>query len=111
MVADISRTYEQVVELRRELEDLDDGSLQRLTEREYEESMDRLGGLVDELHRTGSELRDFELGRVEFPADFHGRRVMLSWQIGDPQVQHWRPLRNDDDEVYSIATLQENEAA
>ena len=111
VVGDICLAYEQVVELRHELENLDDGSLRNLTEREYETAMDRLGFLVDELHDTGGELRDFERGRVEFPAHVNGREVMLTWQAGEASVQHWRPLRNDDDQVYHLASLYGNEAA
>ncbi len=111
VVQDIQLAYEQVVELRHELEHLDDGSLRNLTESEYETSMDRLGYLVDELHETGGELRDFELGRVEFPATVNGRQVMLTWQAGEIQVAHWRPIRGDDQDTLALSALFENEAA
>jgi hypothetical protein len=111
VVADICESYDQIIELRRELENLDDGELRELTEREYDTSMDRLGGLVDELHLTGAELRDFEQGRVDFPAQVEGRDVMLTWQAGDLQIGHWHGLPGDDEALQPIGALTDHEAA
>lgn len=105
VVDDIARVYEQIIELRRELENLDDGDLRNLTEGEYETTMDRLGGLVDELHQTGAELRDFELGRIDFPAWDESRQVMLTWQTGEPAVTLWHHADTDDDTLYPVEQL------
>ncbi|MEM6854194.1 MAG: DUF2203 family protein, partial [Planctomycetota bacterium] len=88
-----------------------DGSLRNLTEREYETTMDRLGGLVDELHGAAVELRDFELGRVDFPAVHDDQEIMLAWRIGELAVTRWHYAQSDDDETYSIDSLRENDAA
>lgn len=111
VAVDIAEVYSQVIELRSELENLDDGELRNLTEREYETTMDRLGGLVDELHNAGVELRDFELGRVDFPASYDDRLVMLVWQTGEHSVARWRDADGDDDQLHPVRTLFENEAA
>lgn len=111
VAVDIAEVYSQVIELRGELENLDDGDLRNLTEREYETTMDRLGGLVDELHNAGVELRDFELGRVDFPAAHADRLIMLAWQTGETAVTHWHDAEGDDDELHPVETLFENEAA
>jgi hypothetical protein len=111
VVEDICRVYEQILGLRAELENLDDGELRNLTEREYEATMDRLGYLVDELHATGAELRDFELGRIDFPAQVDEDGLMLTWQVGEPAVLHWHRDDAEDATLYSIDTLAEREAA
>lgn len=111
VAVDIAEVYSQVIELRNELENLDDGSLRNLTEREYETTMDRLGGLVDELHGAAVELRDFELGRVDFPAVHDDQEIMLAWRIGELAVTRWHYAQSDDDETYSIDSLRENDAA
>lgn len=111
VAVDIAEVYSQVIELRNELENLDEGSLRNLTEREYETTMDRLGGLVDELHSAGVELRDFELGRVDFPAVFEDQEIMLAWQTGELAVTRWHYAQSDDEETYTIDSLQESEAA
>lgn len=104
VVVDIVEVYAQVLELRHELENLDEGSLRELTEKEYETTMDRLGRLVDELHETGAELRDFELGRVEFPAQLRRQDVMLSWQAGESAVTHYHAVDAEDDVLIPLAT-------
>lgn len=111
IAVDIAEVYGQVIELRNELENLDDGELRDLTEREYETTMDRLGGLVDELHVTGVELRDFELGRVDFPAVHDDQEIMLAWQTGELSVTRWHYSDSDDDESFAIGLLHESEAA
>lgn len=111
VAVDIAEVYSQVIELRNELENLDDGSLRNLTEREYETTMDRLGGLVDELHLAGVELRDFELGRVDFPAVQDDQEIMLAWQTGELAVARWHYAQSDNDETFAIESLRESEAA
>ncbi|MEO1235718.1 MAG: DUF2203 domain-containing protein [Planctomycetota bacterium] len=105
VVLDIAEVYSQILELRHELENLDDGDLRNLTEREYEATMDRLGAFVDELHLAGVELRDFERGRVDFPAIYSQREVMLTWATGDPAVTHWHPAEGDDYEPRPVESL------
>ncbi|MBB6428586.1 DUF2203 domain-containing protein [Algisphaera agarilytica] len=111
VAVDITEVYSQVIELRSELENLDEGDLRNLTEREYETTMDRLGGLVDELHLAGVELRDFELGRIDFPAVYDNQEIMLAWQTGETSVGRWYYPENDDDEHFMVDSLIDNEAA
>ena len=111
VAVDVADVYGQVIELRSELENLDDGSLRNLTEREYETTMDRLGTLVDELHNVGVELRDFELGRVDFPSAHDDRLIMFTWQIGETSVMRWHDTEADDDQTHPIEALLESEAA
>lgn len=111
VAVDVAEAYSQVIELRSELENLDDGSLRNLTEREYETTMDRLGGLVDELHNVGVELRDFELGRVDFPSAHDDRQIMFTWQLGEPAVTRWHDPEAHDDQTHPIEMLLETEAA
>lgn len=90
IVNDIVKTYAKVTDLRRALdgtcpnEDSPAGN-----ERAYEQSMDRLGDLVDELNEVGAELRDFELGVIDFPAEHAGRRICWCWQLGEQSVASW----------------------
>lgn len=50
---------------------------------------DGMRGLVDHLAEMGIELRDMELGLVDFPAMRDGRRVWLCWRLADPSVAFW----------------------
>lgn len=49
-------------------------------------------GYVQELRDLGIEVKDFQLGLVDFPAERDGRPVYLCWKLGEPTVQHWHEL-------------------
>ena len=90
VVDDISRAYGSVIQLRRQLEELDEHS--DAVERDYEQAMDRLSELVDELHVVGVELKDFERGLVDFPAMHEGREILLCWCRGEDRVGQWHEV-------------------
>jgi len=50
------------------------------------EGMRTLVGLLDEL---GVQLRDPEMGLVDFPGERDGKPVWLCWRLADPNVAHW----------------------
>jgi len=102
---DIVALYEQVIELRHELEYMDESPLYDLTRGEYDVAMDRLGVLVDELHAVGAELRDFERGRVHFPGMHLGRNVVLVWEPGQEAITHWADVEAGGHELLPIADL------
>ena len=42
-----------------------------------------------ELESLGILLKDPRQGLIDFPAMMAGRRVLLCWQLGEPDVQYW----------------------
>jgi hypothetical protein len=48
-----------------------------------------LDGYQRELSDLGIQLKDPRLGLVDFPSDIGGRRVLLCWRLGEPEVQFW----------------------
>jgi hypothetical protein len=64
------------------------------------EDLDAAMGAIAEL---GVELKDVELGLIDFPAVLDGQAVFLCWQFGEDRVRYWhrrtegfagrRPLR------------------
>ncbi len=87
IVDDITEVYGRILEMRRN-GDLPGGS-DGGAEAAYETAMDRLSVLVDELHAVGVELKDFELGLVDFPAIHEGRDILLCWKRGESGIGHW----------------------
>jgi hypothetical protein len=51
--------------------------------------IEELGGVVQEIERSGAQLKDVELGLVDFPADVDGEPGLLCWQFGEPEVAFW----------------------
>jgi hypothetical protein len=45
-----------------------------------------------ELDVLGIELKDRRLGLVDFPSEISGRRVLLCWRLGEPEVQFWHEV-------------------
>ena len=90
VVEDITQVYARIIELRRGADK--PGGPETDAEKEYEATMDRLSELVDELHAVGVELKDFELGLVDFPATHDGRDVLLCWKRGEADIGHWHEI-------------------
>ncbi|MCS7003124.1 MAG: DUF2203 domain-containing protein [Dehalococcoidia bacterium] len=45
--------------------------------------------VIARITALGIELKDVELGLVDFPSIRHGRRVYLCWKLGEPRVAYW----------------------
>lgn len=54
--------------------------------------MDAVGAIVREIHEHGCELKDVEMGLVDFPALREGRRVYLCWRLGEPRLMYWHEI-------------------
>jgi hypothetical protein len=48
-----------------------------------------IDGYQRELEELGIQLKDRRLGLVDFPSEMAGRRVLLCWRLGEPEVQFW----------------------
>jgi len=90
IVDDITEVYSEIIELRRDAEK--PNGQDTASEKAYETAMDRLSTLVDELHAVGVELKDFELGLVDFPALHEGRDILLCWKRGESDIGHWHEI-------------------
>jgi hypothetical protein len=65
--------------------------------------VEELDAAIGAIERLGVELKDAELGLVDFPAVIDGERAYLCWQFGEDRVRFWhrrsdgfagrRPLR------------------
>jgi hypothetical protein len=40
------------------------------------------------IERTGGEIKDLELGRVDFPSLENGSEIRLTWQLGVTEAAH-----------------------
>lgn len=48
--------------------------------------------LVERIQAFGCEVKDLEMGLVDFPALRKGRPVYLCWRLGEPRVAYWHEL-------------------
>ena len=85
----LARAHE---EMHRRLEgNGDPAALEVASRREAEMAQigDGIRTLEAHLDSLGVQLRDLEMGLVDFPGERDGRRVWLCWRLSDPQVAHW----------------------
>ena len=92
VVHDIDTDYRGAMEIRRRLERPHPEDTPESLRADYERIMDRLNDLVDELKLVGVDLKDFEIGLVDFPAIHEGREVCLCWKRGESRITAWHEL-------------------
>ncbi len=107
VIQDLCRCYEQVVELRRQIEQCTQDERLEMLETDYERAMDNLSQFVDELHHVGVEIKDFEKGLVDFPALSGDREVSLCWHLGEDQIQAWHEVDAGFAGRQDVSTLEE----
>ncbi len=94
VVDDVVKVYRDAAATQKKLEyPLPDQDVREL-ESHYERSMHRLHELVEELENVGVELKDYDLGLVDFPAWHEGREVCLCWRLGEEQVAAWHEMED-----------------
>lgn len=92
VVDDVRSTYKAAVGLQQRLESpLPTDNVDELG-REYTRSVDRLNGYVEELAAVGVELKDYDLGLIDFPALHGGREVCLCWKHGEANILAWHEI-------------------
>ena len=74
------------------------GSLDPARVAELEEQAARLetelAGLIEEIHSLGVQVKDLDLGLIDFPAvhPHTGETVLLCWRLGEEDVEYWHGL-------------------
>jgi hypothetical protein len=48
-----------------------------------------IGTLVDELHGRGVQVKDLDLGLLDFPSEREGEVVLLCWRVGEDEIGYW----------------------
>lgn len=95
IVTDIVRDYQRLRELHdaHQLHDSHgNAALAEQARQDYIRTVDRLSELRDELAEIGCELKDYDLGLVDFPSMREGREILLCWKLGEESVEHWHEI-------------------
>ncbi len=102
IVSDLAGLSQELIERRRRLtyllagHDANDRDLYHQELVQVEEDMEkdarRLREYVDELRALGIEPTHGPEGIVTFPSMLDGRRVRLSWKLGEPEVLYWHEV-------------------
>ena len=95
IVSDIVDDYKQLRELHETYQALDEkGEATRAEEarQRYVTVTDHLSELREELEDIGCELKDFEVGLVDFPSLRDGREIFFCWKLGEDEVGYWHTV-------------------
>src|SRR5262245_30853547 len=88
IVRDIVAAHQQITTLQAK----QGGKKPQTPDKELEAAVDRLQGFVEELSGVGVELKDYQVGLVDFVGRHQGRDVYLCWKLGESSITHWHEL-------------------
>ena len=49
---------------------------------------------VEAIHETGCQLKDVEIGLIDFPTLYRGNEVYLCWKLGEEGISYWHPIED-----------------
>lgn len=95
IVTDIVAIYREMAITQQRLATEPLGMFEReALERSAEKQEERFEGFVDELSEVGCELKDANMGLVDFIGRHEGRDVYLCWRLGEARVEYWHDLHS-----------------
>jgi hypothetical protein len=59
---------------------------------ERRQDLDRLSVLITKLEETGAEMKDLDMGLIDFPATRFNEPVYLCWKPGEETVLYWHGM-------------------
>jgi hypothetical protein len=46
-------------------------------------------GIIHRIQATDAQLKDIDMGLVDFPAKRNGQEVFFCWRLGEDRIRHW----------------------
>jgi hypothetical protein len=92
IVQDIVKTHEKVAALQAELAATKSKEQPKL-QTELDRHVEQLQAYVDELHEIGVDIKDYQMGLVDFIGRHQGHDVCLCWKLGEDQIAFWHELQ------------------
>ncbi len=56
---------------------------------ERERHIQRAQDAVAEIHATGVQVKDLDIGLLDFPCTVEGKTILLCWKLGERKIAHW----------------------
>lgn len=64
----------------------------RKLKRNHERSRAQLAEAIEAITELGVQVKDLDIGLIDFPTLFKGREVLLCWRLGEAAIQFWHGL-------------------
>jgi hypothetical protein len=56
---------------------------------EREKSIQHVKDAIAEIDATGVQVKDLDIGLLDFPCEVEGHIVLLCWKLGEKAITHW----------------------
>ena len=56
---------------------------------EREKAIHRIKDALAEIDATGVQVKDLDIGLLDFPCKVEGEIVLLCWKLGEAKISHW----------------------
>jgi hypothetical protein len=56
---------------------------------EREKTIQAVKDAVAEIDATGVQVKDLDIGLLDFPCEVEGRTILLCWKLGETGITHW----------------------
>ncbi len=56
---------------------------------EREKAVQRVKDSIAEIDSIGVQVKDLDIGLLDFPCEVEGRTVLLCWKLGEKSITHW----------------------
>ncbi len=107
LLPELERLLRQAIEARRRLEEIEQEMQQTLTRiimlggiqldplrhatlrANKDAAGHKLEAVVTEIEATGAQVKDLDMGLLDFPCLLNGRSILLCWKLGEPAIEHW----------------------
>ena len=107
IAADIVRTHTEARGLHSQLARKLDRALRLEIEEQLDRVVNKLQSYVDELTDIGVDLKDYQLGLVDFISTHKDREVCLCWKLGEERITHWHELDGGFQSRQPVSILQQ----
>jgi hypothetical protein len=107
IVSDIVKTHESITLLQNSLETAKHKD-QPAIQTQIELAVEHLQNYVEELHEVGCDLKDFQMGLVDFIGRHRGHDVCLCWKLGEETVAFWHEIQTGFAGRQPISLLEED---
>lgn len=57
-----------------------------------ERSAQQLKEAFEKIQEIGCQIKDIDIGLVDFPTLYHGDEVCLCWKLGEPKIRFWHGM-------------------
>ena len=59
---------------------------------EREKAAQQVKDAVSEINSTGVQVKDLDIGLLDFPCVVDGRTILLCWRLGEKSIAHWHGM-------------------